>query len=189
MICVRLVRMQSTLVQPRSDAAASAARCSGSARVTRTRVALTYAVLGAVRAVCAGTGAARTCPAGDGARATAAAAGGVCTGSSDPIVPSFLHTCTQISPSPIARSRWLRTAQVHRTTRWLVRACRRVAEASEHAGRRDASGMVLVGDHQTRAMSKSHPHEAASTAGLAVPLSLAHDGFARLKSTARRDGS
>ena len=66
-----------------------------------------------------------------------------------------------------------------------MRACRRVAEASEHAGRRDASGMVLVGDHQTRAMSKSHPHQAASTAGLTVPPSLAHDGFARLKSTAR----
>ena len=55
--------------------------------------------------------------------------------------------------------------------------CRSVG--ARYSMTRDASGMVVVWDHQERDLPKPLPHERTSAATVTISSSLAHDGFAR----------
>ena len=53
--------------------------------------------------------------------------------------------------------------------------CRSVG--ARYSMTRDASGMVVVWDHQERGLSKPLPHERTSAATVTISSSLAHDGL------------
>ena len=100
--------------------------------------------------------------------------------------PGACHAKAAASPShgssrsgtdhcPIAGSPWGSQGS-HRAWRWLLKACRSVAQALEREGEGSATGAWYMQDAQERAMPKPQPHQATGAAGATVAPSPAHHG-------------
>ena len=78
---------------------------------------------------------------------------------------------TSVRPSLALTQR--RTAQIGRARRWLLEACRSVAQALAHGGEGDAIGTEMVAHFWERAMPKPQPQRATWAHRMSVPPSVA----------------
>ena len=78
----------------------------------------------------------------------------------------------QTSVRPSLALTQLRTAQIGRARRWLLKACWSVAQALAHDGEGDATGTEAAARSWERAMSKPQPQQATWAHRMSVPPSL-----------------
>ena len=76
--------------------------------------------------------------------------------------PALSHTSAPSERGPPLAHNRPYTAQIGRVRRWLLGACRSVAQALEHEGKGDATGTEVVAHPQKRTMPKPHPRHVSA---------------------------